>query len=165
MERESISNMTLKSRAIEYCSDEELLAKELSHLLQVFVDNGYPANTVWRLLYQDNKARKKETELEISKALYAPYHPRARRFFNILKKEFGFDVIYKKTKTLGDIILKKGRQIEKGHRRNVVYSTLCNVLKEICRTDNCNAQQTEQPTQKLVPKEIQEANTKINKEK
>ena len=71
---------TLKSRAIEHCSDKELLAKELSHLLQVFVDNGYPANTVWRLLYQVNKERKKEAELDISKALYAPYHPRARRF-------------------------------------------------------------------------------------
>ena len=37
--------------------------------------------------------------------------------------------------------------------------------KEIRRADNCNTQQTEQPAQKLVPKEIQEANTKINKEK
>ena len=55
----------LKSQESEYCSDEELLAKELSHLLQVFVDNGYPANTVWRLLYQDNKERKKEAELDI----------------------------------------------------------------------------------------------------
>ena len=53
------------------------------------------------------QGRKKEAELDISKALYATYHQRARRFFNILKKEFGFDVIYKKTKTLGDIILKR----------------------------------------------------------
>jgi len=116
---------TLKARAYEYCSDEELLAEELSHLLQVFVGNGYPANTVWRILYQDNKGKKNEVELDVSKSLYAPYHPRARRLYNILKKEFGIDVIYKKTQTLGDIILKKGRQIEKGFRRNVVYSIPC----------------------------------------
>ena len=108
-----------------YCREKEYLAKELSHILQLFIDNGYPANTVWRILYQDKKEKKKEGELDISKALYAPYHPRARRLYNILKKEFGFDVIYKKTKTLGDIILKKGRQIEKGFRRNVVYRIPC----------------------------------------
>ena len=34
-------------------------------------------------------------------------------FFNILKKEFGFGVIYKKTKTLGDIILKKGGRLKR----------------------------------------------------
>jgi len=69
---------TLKARAYEYCSDEELLAEELSHLLQVFVGNGYPANTVWRILYQDNKG-KNEVELDVSKSLYAPYHLTARR--------------------------------------------------------------------------------------
>ena len=106
---------TLKARAYEYCSDEELLAEELSHLLQVFVGNGYPANTVWRILYQDNKGKKNEVELDVSKSLYAPYYPRARRL---------------------DIILRKGRQIEKGFRRN-----------------NCYTEQMQQSTQKLVPKE------------
>ena len=36
----------LKARAIEYCSDEQLLADKLAHLLQVFIQNGYPENTV-----------------------------------------------------------------------------------------------------------------------
>ena len=31
-------------------------------------------------------------------------HPRARILYNLLKKELGFDVIYKKTKTLVDVI-------------------------------------------------------------
>jgi hypothetical protein len=43
-----------------YCREEEYLAKELSHILQLFIDNGYPANTVWRILYQDKKEKKKE---------------------------------------------------------------------------------------------------------
>ena len=37
---------TLKSWANEYCGDEELLGKELSHLSKVFVENGFQANTV-----------------------------------------------------------------------------------------------------------------------
>jgi hypothetical protein len=84
-----------------YCREEEYLAKELSHILQLFIDNGYPANTVWRILYQDKKEKKKEGELDISKALYTPYHPKARGLYNIPNKEFGFDVIYKKTKVSG----------------------------------------------------------------
>jgi len=155
MERKDISYTNIKAQAYEYCSDEELLAEELSYLLQVFVGNGYPANTVWRILYQDNKGKKNEVELDVSKSLYAPYHPRARRLYNILKKEFGIDVIYKKTQTLGDIILKKGRQIEKGFRRNVVYSIPCAQCpkKYVGQTTVHNAEQTEQSTQKLVPKE------------
>ena len=66
---------TQKSRPYVYCREEEYLAKELSHILQLFIDNGYPANTVWRILYQDKKEKKKEGELDISKALYTPYHP------------------------------------------------------------------------------------------
>jgi len=48
---------------------------------------------IWRILYQDNKGKKNEVELDVSKSLYAPYHPRARRLNNILNKEFGIDVI------------------------------------------------------------------------
>ena len=66
----------------------------------------------------DSNEKKKEVELDISQVLYAPYHPRARRLYNILKKEFAFDVIYKKTKkTLGDIHYTK--------KRNVVYRIPC----------------------------------------
>ena len=74
--------------------------------------------TVWRLLYQDLKENKKEkVDLDMAKTLYVPYHPRARKLYRIFKKEFGIDTIFKKTQTLGDIILKKGRQIEKGTKR------------------------------------------------
>ena len=41
---------TLKSRALDYCSTDALLADELSHLLQVFIGNGYLERTVGRIL-------------------------------------------------------------------------------------------------------------------
>ena len=47
-------------------------------------------------LIPGQQRKENEVELDVSKSLYAPYHPRARRLYNILKKEFGIDVIYKK---------------------------------------------------------------------
>ena len=117
---------TLKARAIEYCSDQTLLANELSHLLKVFIENGYPENTVWRMLYQENQDKTKEKEeFNLDKSLFIPYHPRAKRLINILKTKFSIPTIYKRTQTLGDILLKKGRQMEKEYKKNAVYRIPC----------------------------------------
>ena len=70
---------TLKARALEYCSDQTLLAEKLNHLKMVFIKNGYPENTVWRILYQESR-EKKNYELEFDKALFVPYHPTEKRF-------------------------------------------------------------------------------------
>ena len=65
----------------DYCSDAALLADELSFLLEVFMQNGYPQNTVWRILYQENREKageKKKINLDYS--LYVPFHPQEKRF-------------------------------------------------------------------------------------
>ena len=105
---------TLKSRALEYCSTEALLADELSHLLQVFIGNGYPEKTVWRILYEEN--RKPQEQNGHLKIHCIPYHPRVRKLTTKIKKEYGITTVYKKTQTLGDIILKKGRRVEKEYK-------------------------------------------------
>ena len=46
---------TLKHRAILYCSNNELLEAELSHLKKVFMENGFPENTVERILRENPK--------------------------------------------------------------------------------------------------------------
>ena len=117
---------TLKARAIEYCSDAELLANELAYLLEVFIQNGYPENTVWRMLYQENQAKDKDKEdINLDKSFFIPYHSRARRLIQILKEKFGIATIYKRTQTLGDIILKKGRQVKTEYKKNAVYKIPC----------------------------------------
>ena len=115
---------TLKSRALEYCSTEALLADELSHLLQVFIGNGYPEKTVWRILYEENQ-KPQEAEWTLENSLYIPYHPRVRRLVTKIKKEYGITAVYKKTQTLGDILLKKGRRVEKEYKKNTVYKIPC----------------------------------------
>ena len=48
-----------------------------------------------------------------------------KRLYKMIKEEFGFNAIYKKTQTLGDILQKKGRTIEKQHQKKTVYSIPC----------------------------------------
>ena len=88
---------TLKERPHEYCSNETLLADELSYLLQVFIQNGYPENTVWRILYQDKREKQQKEPFDVAKALYVLYHPRARRLYKVLQEDFGLTISYKKT--------------------------------------------------------------------
>ena len=42
-----------------------------------------------------------------------------------MQEEFGLTVVYKKTQTLRDILLRKGRSIEKNMRKNIIYSIPC----------------------------------------
>jgi len=84
---------TLKSRAFDYCSTDALLADELSHLLQVFIGNGYPERTVWRILYEENR-KPQETEWNFENSLYIPYHPRVRRLITKVNKEYGITTVY-----------------------------------------------------------------------
>ena len=116
---------TLKQRAIDYCSNQVFLANELDYLLTVFIQNGYPEKTVWRILYQESKPKGTKEEIDFSKSMYVPYHPRTKRLYRMIKEDFGFSIIYKKTQTLGDILQKKGRTIEKQYRKNTVYSIPC----------------------------------------
>jgi hypothetical protein len=42
-----------------------------------------------------------------------------------LDEKFGLRSVFKKTQTLGDILKKKGRQVEKVYKKNVVYQVPC----------------------------------------
>ena len=123
---------TLRNRAILYCSNDELLADELAHLFKVFIENGYPEKIITRILHEETKIKDrsekhngKAVEIDFEKCFYVPYHPRARRLYRMLEKEFGFFIAYKKTLTLGDLLLKKGRSIDKQHQKELVYSIPC----------------------------------------
>jgi hypothetical protein len=123
---------TLRNRATLYCSNDELLADELAYLSNVFVENGYPGKIVHRILYEEERFKDsleekygKAFKLDFAKSFYVPYHPRARRLYRILEEKFRFFMAYKKTATLGDLILKKGRNIDKQHQKELVYKIPC----------------------------------------
>jgi hypothetical protein len=62
---------------------------------------------------------------DFSKTFYAPYHPRARRMFEILQRSFAINVVYKKTQTLGNLLLKRRPKKDKWDSSHVVYSVPC----------------------------------------
>ena len=74
------------------------------------------------MLYQETREEGQKQEIDFVNAIYTPYHPRARRLHKMLKEEFGITVIFKKTQILGDILLKKGRSIEKQYRKIIIHS-------------------------------------------
>jgi len=124
IERKASAIRTLKARALEYCSNQSLLAEELNHLLMVFIKNGYPENTVWRILYQKPR-EKKNYVIKIYKALCVSFHPRPKKILQNYKEQFGIDCIFKKTQTLEEVLSKKGRQIQKKYTKNTVYRISC----------------------------------------
>lgn len=115
---------TLKKRALEYCSNERLLADEFSLLLDIFEQNGYPRHLTNRILQEEERPPRPH-EIDYNKSFNVPYHPKARRLYKIMEKQFDCTVIFKKTKTLGDLLKKKGKQKEAKYKQNVVYSIPC----------------------------------------
>jgi hypothetical protein len=139
---------TLKHRALTYCSTPKALEDELNHLHTVFLQNGFPNETIQKILFKEKpNTEKLAQEVEIlnvetgdyeiqskakdfSLAFFAPFHPRANRMFKMLKNKFGIDTVYKKTKTLGSILKHTSRTpVDKFTKQNIVYKVPCQCLK------------------------------------
>ena len=122
---------TLKNRALTYCSNEQLLADELAHLLEVFIQNGYPEKMVYRILYKEKQGdtitqqKQQKEQMDFTNTFYVPFHSRGKKLHNILQRKFGITTVFKKTTTLGNLIKKKGKQIEKKYTKNAVYKVPC----------------------------------------
>jgi hypothetical protein len=84
---------TLKNRALNYCSNPQLLADELTKLQDIFHQNGYPPQLVHRILFSDSDPPKKE-EIDLNNTYYAPYHTKAKQMFKSIQEKFNFQIIY-----------------------------------------------------------------------
>ena len=60
-------------------------------------------------------------QIDFSKSLYAPYHPRAKKMCQSLQKSFGINVVYKKTQTLGNLLFKRKPRKDKWETSHVAY--------------------------------------------
>ena len=64
---------------------------------------------VYRMLYEENnKEHKQKQEIDFKRTFYVPYHSRAKKLYKLLQEKFGIYTVYRKTTTLGDLILRKG---------------------------------------------------------
>ena len=90
---------TLKTRAHTYCSNEQLLADELTHLLEVFIQNGYPEKLVHRVLYKEMKEHEmtqqtQKEPIDFNNSFYVPFHNRAKKLNVILLKKNGILTVF-----------------------------------------------------------------------
>jgi hypothetical protein len=125
----------LTLRAITYCSNEELLNAELQHLRQVFLKNGFPLQTINKIINSKTHPEDQPVELDpdstanpnidYKKSFFAPYHPLARSMFRRLETQFGLTCVYKKTPNLGNYLLKRRPKPSIWDIKNTVYSVPC----------------------------------------
>jgi len=139
---------TLKHRALSYCSNPTLLEEEMNHLLKVFMENGYPHNTVHRILFEEKTVTNNlqhdiegltdeqgENAVQTGKkdyslTFYAPYHPKANHMFKMLEEKFNIVSIFKKTATLGDMLKHSGKTpTNKLDTKYTVYKIPCQCPK------------------------------------
>ena len=128
---------TLTLRALNYCSTKELLDEELAYITQVFLDNGFPLASIQQIInMKTHKAEAKdpllleetseeEVPIDYSKCFYAPYHHQARKMFEVLKRKFNINSVYKKTTTLGNILFKRRPKKDIWNCTHVAYSVPC----------------------------------------
>jgi hypothetical protein len=64
-------------------------------------------------------------ELDYSKAFYAPYHPKASKMFQKLRKSLSINCVFKKTSTLGNYFFKRRPIQDIRDRTHVVYQIPC----------------------------------------
>ena len=114
----------MKKRAIEYCSNNQLLADEFSLLIDIFEQNGYPRSLTYRILHEKEKPSK-QTDIDFDRTFFVPFHPKGKIIYKIMEKQFGATVIFKKTRTLGDLLKKKTKGKEEKYKQNVVYAVPC----------------------------------------
>ena len=62
----------MRNRAHQICEDTNK-QKELDHLEEVFVANGYPVRTVKRTFSSTARSREKDTEEDPAKPMFVPY--------------------------------------------------------------------------------------------
>jgi hypothetical protein len=112
------------------------LQQELQVLTQIFLQNGFPAQTIHRILHKEtpsthphtNPDEHPEETHKPSSTFFAPFHPSATRLFKTLRTKFNISTIHTKTTTLGNILLKR-RPNQPLHSPGVVYAIPCECSK------------------------------------
>ena len=75
-------------------------------------------------------------QIDFSKSVDAPYHPRAKKMFQSLQKSFGINVVDKKTQTLGNLLFKRRPRKDKWETSHVVCSVPCEEPEQVKLKDH-----------------------------
>ena len=126
---------TLRHRAHDYCSSDELLQNELDHLLETFIMNGYPADLTYSILHDTPETKMldedDDKEMDTTPTLRIPYLPQLGNQIKRDLKRIGIDVVFTKQRTLGDMLVQRRPKLSKWDQKGVVYSIPCHECKMI----------------------------------
>ena len=90
----------------------------------IFHQNGYPPQLVHRILFSDSDPPNK-AEIDLNNTFYAPYHTKAKQMFKAIQDKFNFQIISKKTQTLGQILKKPNKTRHTLAEKGVIYRIPC----------------------------------------
>jgi hypothetical protein len=121
---------TLKLRANTYCSNHDLLEKELSHLRRTFVENGYPEEIVVNILYGHSNSAGVLVDLsddnpEKVGCLVIPFVPEIHRKVRSLCDSLGVHLLYSRKPNLGNLLAPIRPSLSVDDTRNCVYQIPC----------------------------------------
>jgi hypothetical protein len=124
---------TLKYRALAYCSEKSDLEKELSHLQQTFLMNGYPEKLLNRILFEEKMPLTNPENIkdigsldgEKVGCLVIPYIPELHKQMVTLCKNTDTFLLYCRSQNLSGLIAPKRPKPQRLDTREVVYKIPC----------------------------------------
>ncbi|BHF79120.1 hypothetical protein SprV_0602223900 [Sparganum proliferum] len=118
---------TLFHRAYRYCSNDDLLKKELGYLYRLFRSNGYPMSFVKNCLRRQAQPRGPSSEEEIvtQKFFSLPYMQGTSEMIARQLNQFGIRVSHKPASSLRTVLTRVKDSIPKEEQTNVIYRIPC----------------------------------------
>ncbi|BHF83317.1 hypothetical protein SprV_0802645900 [Sparganum proliferum] len=118
---------TLFHRAYRYCSNDDLLKKELAYLYRLFRYNGYPISFVKNCLRRQAQPRGPSSDEEIvtQKFFSLPYMQGTSEMIARQLSRFGIRISHKPASSLRTVLTRVKDSIPKEEQTNVIYRIPC----------------------------------------
>ena len=114
----------MRNRAHQICEDTNK-QKELNHLEEVFIANGYPVRTVKRTFSFTARSREKDTEEDPAKPMFIPYVRGESKKLEKVCAPLGVKTIFRPQKTLRSMLMQVKQKTPMEKKRNVVCEVSC----------------------------------------
>ena len=114
----------MRNRAHQICEDTNK-QKELDHLEEVFIANGYPVRTVKRTFSSTARSRGKDTKEDPAKPMFIPYVRGVSEKLEKVCTPLGVKTIFRPQKTLRNMLMQVKQKTPMEKKRNVVYEVPC----------------------------------------
>ncbi|BHF84780.1 hypothetical protein SprV_0902793200 [Sparganum proliferum] len=118
---------TLFHRAYRYCSNDDLLKKELGYLYRLFRSNGYPIRLLKNCLRRQAQPRAPSSDggIVTQQFFFLPYTQGTSEMTARQLSQFGIRVSHKPASSLRTVLTRVKDSIQKEEQTNVIYCITC----------------------------------------